>query len=744
MMTERLKQRRPNSRTPEHQQDSTARKENHHPHYDEKSSRLLMIRSPLQIKTTHLFGIVLLFVAITVVIYTRDIWIGSPGSIRGGLIGRLVDSTMRRRILTMRLNQRKQILLDLNLQLPASSQLVNQRGIVNLPQSTVEQILVRSASRNMEQKMALNRATEWKKNGCKGSDSAIPDQILQPNYGSWFRPLVGRNDIKRLQFSDDESYQLIKQDFPMILPMYKRTLETDARILIWSVCAIYQYGGYFLGNSTRLVDAEIRKIYDKPPSSCSDFGIAFLSSTSLTLLAASPRHPQLELAIQKFERAKWDQELSIPSFLNFTFENLKSTTEFRIYADSPAPDDIHPQQRVEVVISEVVDAPKTQKTIKNSLNDQLINAGCIAGWLCNRCLRLSFRGSYSTCKSFCNSCFENIICDRKETAAMNTITLEVKRQGPNRHLIPRIIHQTFSEDLSTDRYLQLVRFQNTWKSSGWEYRFYDDNDIRNYLIKNFPPRVMDAFDAVKQGAFKADLFRYLVLTREGGIYVDIDVVLDTNLDLFVPPNLSFFAPIDIVCDYAAPGSFCLWNGLIGSAPGHPIVAKAVEKSLTNILNRADYYDIERTICHLSNGSAEIWKLRLLPILSITGPCLLGIAMNEVLRREPLDNFEAGWVFNSMDPGAVGDVLLLQASKGDMGAFRFTDVDRGVVVASTNMEGMLPTDKDAFDADILEIPKETKSEVNHYSKAEIGVDIFGSERVYIDKFVANEVISLLLM
>ena len=33
------------------------------------------------------------------------------------------------------------------------------------------------------------------------------------------------------------------------------------------------------------------------------------------------------------------------------------------------------------------------------------------------------------------------------------------------------------------------------------------------------------------------------------------------------------------------------------------------------------------------------------------------------------------------------------------------------------------------------------EMTHYSKSEIGVDVFGSERVYIDKYVTNEVISL---
>ena len=103
-------------------------------------------------------------------------------------------------------------------------------------------------------------------------------------------------------------------------------------------------------------------------------------------------------------------------------------------------------------------------------------------------------------------------------------------------------------------------------------------------------------------------------------------------------------------------------------------------------------------------------------------------------------FESGCVFHADDTKSIGDVLLLHASKADMGAFRFSYVDRGVIVASTNMEGMLSTDKDAFDP-LIERSNLGTWEVMHYSKSEIGVDVFGSEQVYVDKFVTNEVVHL---
>jgi mannosyltransferase OCH1-like enzyme len=74
-----------------------------------------------------------------------------------------------------------------------------------------------------------------------------------------------------------------------------------------------------------------------------------------------------------------------------------------------------------------------------------------------------------------------------------------------------------------------------------------------------------------------------VLLQEGGVHADFDVMLETTLDSFITPNLSFFAPRDIVVEWADE-AFCLWNGIMGSAPGHPFLVKAIERLINLILN----------------------------------------------------------------------------------------------------------------------------------------------------------------
>ena len=164
---------------------------------------------------------------------------------------------------------------------------------------------------------------------------------------------------------------------------------------------------------------------------------------------------------------------------------------------------------------------------------------------------------------------------------------------------------------------------------------------------------------------KADFFRLLVLYKDGGIYADADVHLEINLATFLTPNLSFFVPRETIRDLAGK-DYCLWNGLLGAAPGHPIIAKAIERMLELISTKADYYDVERRTCIASGNSASVWKLRSLPTLLLSGPCALGMAVNEAIGKEDLlANFEPGWLAplpESVTRGReIGDALILLVS-----------------------------------------------------------------------------------
>lgn len=55
-------------------------------------------------------------------------------------------------------------------------------------------------------------------------------------------------------------------------------------------------------------------------------------------------------------------------------------------------------------------------------------------------------------------------------------------------------------------------------SPTFDFRFFDSGDMRDYIAAHATPAVLNAFDSLRPQAYRADLFRYFVLYREGGMW----------------------------------------------------------------------------------------------------------------------------------------------------------------------------------------------------------------------------------
>ena len=55
----------------------------------------------------------------------------------------------------------------------------------------------------------------------------------------------------------------------------------------------------------------------------------------------------------------------------------------------------------------------------------------------------------------------------------------------------------------------------------FKHHLFDNTERRNFIEQNFEPKVLEAYDALIPGAYRADLWRYCVLYKLGGIYLDI-------------------------------------------------------------------------------------------------------------------------------------------------------------------------------------------------------------------------------
>jgi mannosyltransferase OCH1-like enzyme len=88
-------------------------------------------------------------------------------------------------------------------------------------------------------------------------------------------------------------------------------------------------------------------------------------------------------------------------------------------------------------------------------------------------------------------------------------------------MIPYILHQTYkSEDELTDEW---KRYRDSWhKDEVWDYRFYNDQDLRNE-VKDAFPEYLEKFDSFSHFIERVDFARYVILYKYGGVYADFDM-----------------------------------------------------------------------------------------------------------------------------------------------------------------------------------------------------------------------------
>lgn len=696
---------------------------------------------------------------------------------QGGLLGRFVDNMVRQSMFRRAMIKHEERFLEqLTYCLPQldPKNNPNKVGLPVLLNSWLAESMIRAHRREYAIDYHVERSNIAK---------TCPLHILQPNWGSWYRPIewamynATRNHNPQsmkeaLIFDDEKIVEFMQEHFAPLYRTFYQQVGIDEQVQLFGFAAVYFFGGIFLSPEIRTSEQLsqvapglkdwINGLEDCKPA----MWFQSVHMDTIQVFAATPKHPSLKCVINEMlsdhgggwqslysliARATWDptcEPRCCP--LQRSLEEHSSDVIVTVERDhdETSSEQNYQRQRFEVTLTEKPGTKPSEGKMfpKNRKSTLLRSKRCSAGWMCNRCLRMPFRGSLHSCRFVCRSCYENNVCLAPEKTR-NDVVLEVavkERKYSKQNRIPHIIHQTWFEELTTARYPQYQRLQNSWKAAGWEYRFYNDDDCLEYIQKNFPKRFVDAYDAIVPGAFKADFFRLLVLFKEGGVYADIDVKLDVDLDSFVTRDMAFFVPRDVPLDYWPDSNYCLWNGLMGAQPGHPIIAKVIEDMTTTVLNRVDYLDIEGSLC-LQDPKAEIWKLRTLPILLLTGPCALGMSVNAALGNpNKLQGHNLGWldtrnVSKAHSPPDYfwGDALTLLTDRYDLGELRFTDIDRNLPVGSTNQDRIakaaIKREEDSLDDGA---PEKTNI---HYSKSE--TDIVGESGIYRDSLAANEQIRL---
>lgn len=205
----------------------------------------------------------------------------------------------------------------------------------------------------------------------------------------------------------------------------------------------------------------------------------------------------------------------------------------------------------------------------------------------------------------------------------------MEQQAPT-PLIPRIVHQTAPPESLTPevrRNIEHLRALNP----GWDYRFYDDAEAARFM-RSCGPAVFDAWSRINPnyGAARADLFRYMLVLRFGGVYLDIKSSADRPLDSIIRADDEYllshwpnrqgeeFQGWGMHRALAAlpRGEFQQWH--VVARPGHPFLREVVN----------------HVLAHIARYTPQTHGVGKKGVISVTGPIAYTRAIAPILAAHP--------------------------------------------------------------------------------------------------------------
>lgn len=150
-------------------------------------------------------------------------------------------------------------------------------------------------------------------------------------------------------------------------------------------------------------------------------------------------------------------------------------------------------------------------------------------------------------------------------------------------MIPLIIHQTWKQEKLP---APLNDYSQTWRrlNPDYEYRFYDDDRCAAFVRDEYP-HLAQLYETLPLPILRADLFRYLVVYRFGGVYADVDMECLqplrrlTSIDgmiLSIEARLTSTRQREL--GYRYP--YQIANCIFASEAGHPFLGSIIKRAVS--------------------------------------------------------------------------------------------------------------------------------------------------------------------
>ena len=186
--------------------------------------------------------------------------------------------------------------------------------------------------------------------------------------------------------------------------------------------------------------------------------------------------------------------------------------------------------------------------------------------------------------------------------------------------IPKIIFRTGSYKLN-DLPSQIAELykKEMFENTDYTLFYFDDKDCEDFIILEYGVIMFDYYSKLIPTAFKADFWRYLILQKYGGIYIDFTMHTIIPYNEIIKPHRRQIYVRDS-CDICG-----IYNAFIASIPNTQLLQKAIDKVIENIKN----------------------KNRGVSALDVTGPAMLGRLFKQELNLLFYDWIPIGGIRNDL-------------------------------------------------------------------------------------------------
>jgi mannosyltransferase OCH1-like enzyme len=152
-------------------------------------------------------------------------------------------------------------------------------------------------------------------------------------------------------------------------------------------------------------------------------------------------------------------------------------------------------------------------------------------------------------------------------------------------MIPKIIWQTYEcnyDELDS----KALEFSYSWKKLNleWEYRYVSGQEREEFVLKHFGEEWHKIYLSYTSGVLRADLWRYMCLYVNGGLYCDLDILCKKPIEYWLDTKLNFVVSEE-------PYEFGYTQMLFASSPNNIFLENVLKDIKKNFYLNRTYKDV---------------------------------------------------------------------------------------------------------------------------------------------------------